>query len=154
MRSWSVFDLSEREDAIARLEKEAAAPGFWDEPSTAQRKMQELGKLQQSVELWKGLRSQLNDLIELTELAVENEDDSLAGELEVEVAEVSTNLARAEMELTLSGPYDDRPAILTIHSGAGGTDSPRLGGDARRNVRWLGYRKRSARAGAEHGLRR
>ena len=85
--------------------------------------MQELGKLQQSVDLWRGLQSQVGDLVELTELAIENDDDSLEDELTAEADDVSSRLARAEMELTLSGPYDDRPAILTIHSGAGGTDS-------------------------------
>lgn len=85
--------------------------------------MQELGRLQQSVELWRGLQAQAADLTELTELAIENDDDSLADELTAEVTAVTDRLARAEIELTLSGPYDDRPAILTIHSGAGGTDS-------------------------------
>ncbi len=85
--------------------------------------MQELGKLQQSVDRWRGLQSQVGDLVELTELAIENDDDSLEDELTAEADDVSSRLARAEMELTLSGPYDDRPAILTIHSGAGGTDS-------------------------------
>ena len=85
--------------------------------------MQELGKLQHSVELWHGLRSQVTDLLELTSLAIESDDESVADELTAETAAAAASLARAEMELTLSGPYDDRPAILTIHSGAGGTDS-------------------------------
>ena len=85
--------------------------------------MQELGKLQQSVELWRGLQSQVGDLAELTEMALESGDDSLEDELTAETDDVTNRLARAEMQLTLSGPYDDRPAILTIHSGAGGTDS-------------------------------
>ena len=85
--------------------------------------MQELGKLQQSVELWRGLQSQVADLAELTELAIETDDESMADELTSETTDVANRLARAEMQLTLSGPYDERPAILTIHSGAGGTDS-------------------------------
>lgn len=85
--------------------------------------MQELGKLQHSVELWNGLQSQVADLLELTALAIESDDESVADELTAETAATAANLAKAEMELTLSGPYDDRPAILTIHSGAGGTDS-------------------------------
>ena len=85
--------------------------------------MQELGQLQQSVELWRNLQSQVTDLRELADLGIENGDDSLTEELTAETANVATELSRAEMQLTLSGPYDDRPAILTIHSGAGGTDS-------------------------------
>ena len=85
--------------------------------------MQQLGQLQHSVELWRGLGSQVADLLELTSLAIESGDESVADELSVETAAAAASLAKAEMALTLSGPYDDRPAILTIHSGAGGTDS-------------------------------
>ena len=85
--------------------------------------MQELGKLQQSVDLWRGLHSQAVDLAELTDMAIETGDESLEDELTSEAEDLANRLTRAEMQLTLSGPYDDRPAILTIHSGAGGTDS-------------------------------
>ena len=115
--------MAGREKSIAELEVQAAAAGFWDDPAVARRKMQELGRLQQSVELWRGLQAQVDDLLELTDLAIENGDESLADELAAETDGVAAALARAEMELTLSGPYDDRSAILTIHSGAGGTDS-------------------------------
>lgn len=121
--SWSGFDLAGKEKFIAELETEAAAAGFWDDPAIAQRKMQELGQQRRAVELWRDLQSQIADLLELAELAIASDDESLVGDLTVETTTVATQLARAEMELTLSGPYDDRPAILTIHSGAGGTDS-------------------------------
>ena len=62
-------------------------------------------------------------MLELAELAIETDDDSFFEELTSEAQSVAAQLARAEIALTLSGPYDERPAILTIHSGAGGTDS-------------------------------
>ena len=79
--------------------------------------------MQHSVELWRGLEAQVADLLELTSLAIESDDETVADELAAETATAAASLAKAEIELTLSGPYDDRPAILTIHSGAGGTDS-------------------------------
>ena len=89
--------------------------------------MQQLGRLQRSVELWRGLQAQAADLSELLELVAASESDAadpaMQDELAAETAALASALARAEIELTLSGPYDDRPAILTIHSGAGGTDS-------------------------------
>ena len=121
--SWSGFDLAGKQQTIAQLEAASAAPDFWDDPTDAQRRMQQLGQLRQSVALWQELQSQAADLLELTDLAIANDDDSIAGELASETEDLAAALARAEMELTLSGPYDDRPAILTIHSGAGGTDS-------------------------------
>ena len=121
--SWSGFDLAGREQSITELNRAAAAADFWDDPGTAQRKMQELGQLQQSVDLWRALEARVGDLLELTELAIENDDGSLFDELAAETGSVAVDLAKAEMQLTLSGPYDNRPGILTIHSGAGGTDS-------------------------------
>ena len=89
--------------------------------------MQELGRLQRSVDLWRGLQAQAADLSELLELVAASEPDAddpaMQDDLASETNALAAALARAEMELTLSGPYDDRPAILTIHSGAGGTDS-------------------------------
>jgi peptide chain release factor 2 len=105
------------------MEQEAASPGFWDDPQPAQRKMQQLVRLKETVNLWRDLQSQASSLLELTELALEEGDDSLQGQLEAEVAQISKTLAREEINLTLSGPYDDRPAIVSIHAGAGGTDS-------------------------------
>lgn len=89
--------------------------------------MQELGRIQRSVALWRGLQAQAADLSELLELVAASDadadDPAMQDELAAETDALAAALARAEMELTLSGPYDDRPAILTIHSGAGGTDS-------------------------------
>jgi peptide chain release factor 2 len=85
--------------------------------------MQQMGRLRELVSLWRGLESSSRDLLELTELAIEEEDYSLEEQLETDVASMVRKLAREEIKLTLSGPYDGRSAILTIHSGAGGTDS-------------------------------
>ena len=85
--------------------------------------MQQMGRLRDAVALWRGLESRCRDLVELTALAVEEDDFSLQEQLEADAAALGRELAREEMRLTLSGPYDERPAIVTIHSGAGGTDS-------------------------------
>ena len=105
------------------MEQEAAQPGYWDDPREAQKKMQQLGRLKDSVQLWRGLQAQAGSLMELTELALSEGDDSLQDQLQEEVEQITRSLAREEVNLTLSGPYDDRPAIVTIYAGAGGTDS-------------------------------
>ena len=111
------------EAEIARLEGEAAAPGYWDDPQTAQRQMQQLGRLKERAALWRGLESQAATLLELTELAIEDADAGMEEQLAAAVQELGKDLAREEITLTLSGPYDDRPAIVSITAGAGGTDS-------------------------------
>ena len=120
---WSVFDLAGKEKAITEMELEAAQPGFWDDNQQARRKMQALGRVKDTVTTWQGLQSQTQSLKELTELAIAEEDQSIQSELEEEALQIASTLAREEIALTLSGPYDDRSAIVSIHSGAGGTDS-------------------------------
>ena len=85
--------------------------------------MQQLGRLKDTVTLWRGLQSRASNLLELTQLALEERDYSLQDQLEAEAEELAAVLGREEIKLTLSGPYDDRPAIVSIHAGAGGTDS-------------------------------
>ncbi len=105
------------------MEREAAEPGYWDDHQAAQRKMQQLGRLKDTVALWRDLESRSQNLLELTELALAEDDSSLHEQLEAESEELSKALASEEINLTLSGPYDDRPAIVSIHAGAGGTDA-------------------------------
>jgi peptide chain release factor 2 len=85
--------------------------------------MQQMGWLRDTVVLWRGLESRSRDLLDLTELAIEEDDFSLEAQLEDDGASLARDLAREEVRLTLSGQYDERSAIVSIHSGAGGTDS-------------------------------
>ena len=120
---WSVFDLPAKEATVAELERESAEPDFWSDHQQAQRKMQQMGRLRDTLSLWREFESRCRDLIELTDLAIEENELSIQEELEAGAAELGLELAREEIKLTLSGPYDERSAIVTIHSGAGGTDS-------------------------------
>ena len=105
------------------MEREAGAPGYWDNPRQAQTNMQHLGRLKETVNLWRNLEKQTGSLLELTEMALDEGDYSFEKQLESEFNDLASTLAREEINLTLSGPYDDRPAIIMIHPGAGGTDS-------------------------------
>ena len=105
------------------MEAAAAAPGFWDDHRAAQAQMQQLVRLKDQVTLWRSLRSDAASALELTELALEEGDDSIQEQVEAEAAGLARSLEREEINLTLSGGYDDRPAIVSIRSGAGGTDS-------------------------------
>ncbi len=105
------------------MDLESASLGFWDDPREAQRKMQQLGRLKNTVSLWRDLQARAVALVELADLALAEQDDSLEEQLQAEAGEIGLVLGREEINLTLSGPYDDRPAIVTIQPGAGGTDS-------------------------------
>ena len=85
--------------------------------------MQRLAQLKGTVRTWTDLREQGVSLLELVEMSLEEGDDSLASQLTEESDSFFADLRDKEMELTLSGPYDSRPAILSIQPGAGGVDS-------------------------------
>ena len=85
--------------------------------------MRHLARLKERVDLWRGLEARTASLIELTDQAIQEQEDSLEDLLRTESEEISRTLEREQFQLTLSGPYDDRPAILSVHAGAGGTES-------------------------------
>ena len=85
--------------------------------------MRRLADLNKQVNDWRGLDESAGSLAELVELALEERDDSLLDGAAGEFAEIAGTLERLELDLTLSGEYDDRNAFVALHAGAGGVDS-------------------------------
>lgn len=120
---WCVFDLATDEKEIAVLQEQAASLTFWDTPEVAQRKMQRLSNLEGKVDSWQALSKRALSLDELLSLAIEENDDSLYDTFVDELEQVQTTLGELEFNLTLSGKYDERNAIVALHAGAGGVES-------------------------------
>jgi peptide chain release factor 2 len=85
--------------------------------------MQELTRGKDKVAVHQQLQDQIEDIAGLWELAVEEDDISLEPEIENTIVELKNRFADLELEILLSGPYDRNNAIITLHSGAGGTES-------------------------------
>jgi peptide chain release factor 2 len=117
--SWRAFDLAVQEQRLTTLEAQAADPALWNSPDSARKLMQDLSRVKQHVETWRGMERRIHDARELAALG----DESLAAELEAETAAIEADLGRMDLEALLSGPYDSSDAFLSIHAGAGGTDS-------------------------------
>jgi peptide chain release factor 2 len=100
-----------------------AGPGFWDEPEEAKKILQRVSRLNEDVESWKGLMAQADDLWTLLNLGIEEEDNSVEGEIEEGVTSLERVILQLEVAHLLSGEYDESDAILSIHPGAGGTES-------------------------------
>ena len=113
------FDVDNKIEQIEQLEYLAAAPNFWDDQNKAQLTMRELTRLQYQISEWQSLTKRLSDAHELAELA----DDELQEEVEREVDELAAAINQLEFETLLSAKYDDKPALLAIHAGAGGTEA-------------------------------
>jgi peptide chain release factor 2 len=96
-------------------------PGFWDDQEVAARTSAAHSRAQRRLEMFRGLESDVDDLGELAEMAAE--DEELAAELTTQLNAVETRLAELEEARLFSGEYDAGDAVVTVHAGAGGTDS-------------------------------
>ena len=85
--------------------------------------MRQLGADKEIVQTWRELEKKVNELSEMTALAIEEDAYSLQEEIKREIEEIISHLRKLELQLTLGGEYDARDAILAIHAGAGGTES-------------------------------
>jgi peptide chain release factor 2 len=123
VKSWCVFDVAGKETEIERLEKESTGRGFWDDQVKAQAQMRRLSSLQDEVTTWRGLGRRVSDGLDLLALAESEEDESITSELLAEVEVIEVALEKLEFQLRLSGKHDRDDALLSIHAGAGGTES-------------------------------
>lgn len=85
--------------------------------------MRRLTELRDSIDAWRTVERRANDLVELIQIALDESDLDLQDNLENELNGLEHELQRLEFELVLSGPYDERTAILAVHAGAGGVES-------------------------------
>lgn len=123
MRSWCIFDFAAKEKEVARLEEESTTPDFWNDQRAAQVHMRRLAALREEMEAWRSLDRRVADALELSELLSVDEDEALVTELETEAVELQKTLEQMEFRLHMSGEHDRDDALLSIHAGAGGTES-------------------------------
>ena len=118
-----VLDIPRMRDEVAKLGEQVAAPDLWDDQANAQRVTGRLSVLQSEIERVTGLRSRLDDVSVLIDLANEEGDDSVLREAEQDLSRISDAIDVLEVRTLLSGEYDEREALVTIRSGAGGVDA-------------------------------
>ena len=116
-----IFDVEHKRSEISEIEKRVAEPDFWNRQDAVQAIMQHRRKLERDVELDEKLARDISDLGALMDLAEEGED--VIAELNSEVRRLEEEIQQTEIRTLLSGEHDDANAIVTIHPGAGGTES-------------------------------
>jgi peptide chain release factor 2 len=120
-----VLDVDGLRTRIEKLEHEASDPQLWDDQARAQRVTSELSHAQGELRRVEELRGRLDDLPVLYELAAEEGEgaaDALA-EADTELKALRADIEATEVRTLLSGEYDEREALVTIRSGAGGVDA-------------------------------
>jgi len=116
----SIFDPAQLQERITELETEMAVPGFWDDAKNAAKLSSEHSRLGKRVERYRSLNTEVEDISELLELAVE--DDELL-ELARALEPLKIELEALEEAAMFRGEYDAGAAVVTIHAGTGGTDA-------------------------------
>ncbi|HTS29198.1 MAG TPA: peptide chain release factor 2 [Bryobacteraceae bacterium] len=116
-----MFDAPAQKAKLQKIEEQIAAPDFWSQPEKSQKVMQERKRLEESLGNELRIAGIASDLDTLFELAREGED--VNGDIERDLDTFSKLLERVETGMLLSGENDARSAIVTIHPGAGGTES-------------------------------
>ena len=121
-----VLDVEGLRGRIKKLEQDASDPNLWDDQSRAQKVTSELSHAQNELRRVEALRARLDDLPVLYELAAEEEGADAEGasaEADAELKQLTDDIAAMEVRTLLSGEYDEREAVVTIRSGAGGVDA-------------------------------
>jgi peptide chain release factor 2 len=119
----AVLDMTALAEEIASLEQQASAPDLWDDQEAAQKITSRLSFLQQEQRRVIALRQRVDDLPVLIELAQDEDDAASLAEAAREVEVLQTEIGELEVRTLLSGEYDERQALVSIRSGAGGVDA-------------------------------
>ena len=122
----AVSDLEGIKRALEDLSQQASAPELWDDPEHAQRVTSALSHKQAELNRLTNLASRIDDvgvMVELAQTEDESSAEDLLAEAEAECKELRKKLDELEVLVLLSGEYDQREAVVTIRSGAGGVDA-------------------------------
>jgi peptide chain release factor 2 len=109
-------ELDSKEQALS---KRIARPDFWQDSNAAQDITKQQARLERRVAPWRDLQKGIGDVVELAQTG----DESLQTDLRVQLDDLKARFDELKEDLKLTGPYDDKPAILSIYAGAGGLDA-------------------------------
>ncbi len=119
----SILKPNELNKRLKEIEKMENEPEFWNDPKTSAKIQKEKNAILRKLEKYEKIKNALNDNKDMYELALAEEDEEALNEVFTEVETLSKLIRDLEIEVMLSGENDDRNAIITIHPGAGGTES-------------------------------
>ncbi len=118
-----VLDLDSMRREIADLGEQVAAPDLWDDQQNATRVTGRLSALQGQLDRYTELDGRIDDVEIMVQLSQEENDASALADAEIELGKIHKLVENLEVRTLLSGEYDEREALLTIRSGAGGVDA-------------------------------
>ena len=118
-----LFDIAGLSKKSSILQKEIESPEFWNDIEKANKTMSNLKQIQNKIDKFNNLKNNLEASLELNDLLSIDNDETLSKELLNSTEQLLKKIEELEIETLLSGRYDKNNAIITLHPGAGGTES-------------------------------
>ncbi len=119
----SLFDLKKLEKDLENLEKQTLEEDFWKDNKNSSKILSQIKHLKNKVSGFREIEKEIKNLQELTELVILEPDEELVKEIIKNTKKLEKDIEKLEISNLLSGKYDLNNAIITIHPGAGGTES-------------------------------
>lgn len=119
----SHFDINNKEQNLKELEKKTLEPNFWNDAKNSTQVLSEIKKIKGKCIKYRNIETELKNIEELTELVTLEPDEEIAKDILKSTKKITTEIEKLEIDTLLSGKYDNNNAIITIHPGAGGTES-------------------------------
>jgi len=115
--------IDDMQRELGELHEEMNADGFWDNLERSTHVNRRISTLEGKIKHYESLLSGCDDVETMMELAQEENDDSMAEEIAVEIERLEKETEALTLETLMRGKYDDHDAVLSIHAGAGGTEA-------------------------------
>lgn len=115
--------IDAKRSELAALDEHAAEPGFWDDQAQAQAVMAQAADLREEIETYDGIVAALDDAEVANELALSEEDEGLAAELDQQLRDITSRVDALEVSSWFTGEFDAGDAIVTITPGQGGLEA-------------------------------
>ena len=119
----NLFDISNLKEELKQLEEKTNNTDFWQDSQNSSKILKQINQIKSKVESYKRIENNLNNVIEMNILVEQEKEESLEEELRTSIKQLEKEIEKLEIDTLLSGRYDSNNAILTIHPGAGGTES-------------------------------
>ncbi|MCK5032048.1 MAG: peptide chain release factor 2 [Calditrichia bacterium] len=118
-----IFDIDNKKTSIKQLQEITNKSDFWNDTQNAKKILKNIKKLEIWVQSWNKLKTEIDDIEVFIELQKEEPEENLEPEISQKLNILESEIEELEFKRMLGGEYDERNAILTIHPGAGGTES-------------------------------
>lgn len=119
----NLFDIANKEKELQFLEQETLKPDFWNDSSYSKKVLAKIKDLKNKCVTYRKIESEIKNIKELTELVQIENEESLIKDIIKNTKQIQKETSKLEIQTLLSGKYDANNAIVTIHPGAGGTES-------------------------------